>query len=158
MSLMPKKSQEFNKVAECLYRNGNRLYYALVKVSGKQIRRRSRRATSRLPNGGWWNSARKPSGWRAKKFAISGSRNLWMSGSLDQVRPQAEVLRPLCPHGSGDSAATLSTNIGNSNARKTDWPRCGDRANSLPRRSAVAGLSLRPVLGRKSADQHPIAH
>jgi len=36
---MPKKSQEFNKVAECLYRNGNRLYYALVKVNGKQIRR-----------------------------------------------------------------------------------------------------------------------
>ena len=39
MNQMPKKSQEFNKVAECLYRNGNRLYYALVKVNGKQIRR-----------------------------------------------------------------------------------------------------------------------
>ena len=36
---MPKKSQEFNKVAECLYRNGNRLYHALVKVNGKQTRR-----------------------------------------------------------------------------------------------------------------------
>lgn len=39
MSQMPKKSQEFNKVAECLCRNGNKLYYALVKVNGKQIRR-----------------------------------------------------------------------------------------------------------------------
>ena len=39
MSQMPKKSQEFNQVAECLYRNGNRLYYAVVKVNGKQIRR-----------------------------------------------------------------------------------------------------------------------
>jgi integrase len=39
MNQMPQKSQEFNKVAECLYRNGNRLYYALVKVNGKQIRR-----------------------------------------------------------------------------------------------------------------------
>ena len=39
MNQMPKKSQEFNKVAECLYRNGNRLYHALVKVNGKQIRR-----------------------------------------------------------------------------------------------------------------------
>ena len=39
MNQMPKKSQEFNKVAECLYRNGNRLYYGLVKVNGKQIRR-----------------------------------------------------------------------------------------------------------------------
>ncbi len=28
-----------NKVAECLYRNGNRLYDALVKVNGKQIKR-----------------------------------------------------------------------------------------------------------------------
>ena len=36
---MPKESQEFNKVAECLYRNGNRLYYAIVKVNGKQIGR-----------------------------------------------------------------------------------------------------------------------
>jgi len=39
MSQTPKKSQVFTKVAECLYRNGNRIYYALVKVNGKQIRR-----------------------------------------------------------------------------------------------------------------------
>ena len=33
------KNQDFNKGTECLYRNGNRLYSALVKVNGKQIRR-----------------------------------------------------------------------------------------------------------------------
>ena len=33
------KSQELKKVAECLYRNGNRVYFALIKVRGKQIKR-----------------------------------------------------------------------------------------------------------------------
>jgi len=39
MRKMPKSSQEFKKVAECLYRNANKDYYGLVKVNGKQIRR-----------------------------------------------------------------------------------------------------------------------
>ncbi len=39
MDQTPKKSRVFNKVAEYLYRNGNKLYYALAKVNGKQIRR-----------------------------------------------------------------------------------------------------------------------
>ena len=34
MSQMPKK-QEFNTVAGCFDRNGNRLYYGLVKVNGQ---------------------------------------------------------------------------------------------------------------------------
>ena len=36
---MPKNRRSLTKGAECLYRNGNRLYYAFVKVNGKQIRR-----------------------------------------------------------------------------------------------------------------------
>jgi hypothetical protein len=36
----PKKSQEFNKVAECFCGNGVRLHYALVEVNAKQISRR----------------------------------------------------------------------------------------------------------------------
>lgn len=33
------KSQEFKRVGECLYRNQNKTYFALIKVAGKQIRR-----------------------------------------------------------------------------------------------------------------------
>ena len=33
------KSQSLNRVGECLYRNGIGIYFALVKVSGKQIKR-----------------------------------------------------------------------------------------------------------------------
>lgn len=36
---MAQKSQELKKVGECLYRNGNKVYFALIKVSGKQIKR-----------------------------------------------------------------------------------------------------------------------
>ncbi|MEP6670278.1 MAG: site-specific integrase [Chthoniobacter sp.] len=39
MNETPQKSQELKKVAECLYRNGNKVYFALVKVRGKQIKR-----------------------------------------------------------------------------------------------------------------------
>ncbi len=39
MNETPQKSQELKKVAECLYRNGNKTYFALLKVSGKQIKR-----------------------------------------------------------------------------------------------------------------------
>lgn len=33
------KSQELTRVAECLYRNGNGIYVALIKVKGKQIKK-----------------------------------------------------------------------------------------------------------------------
>ena len=36
---MPQKSQEFKRVGECLYRNQNKTYFALIKVGGKQIKR-----------------------------------------------------------------------------------------------------------------------
>ena len=39
MNQVPEKSLEFNRVAECLYRNGNRLHCALVEVNRKQIGR-----------------------------------------------------------------------------------------------------------------------
>ncbi|MEO8352066.1 MAG: site-specific integrase [Chthoniobacteraceae bacterium] len=39
MNQAREKSQDFKKAAECLYRNGNRVYFARVKVNGKQIRR-----------------------------------------------------------------------------------------------------------------------
>lgn len=39
MTTEPQKSQELKKVAECLYRNGNKIYFALIKVRGKQIKR-----------------------------------------------------------------------------------------------------------------------
>ena len=35
----PNKSQELKRVGECLYRNGNKVYYALIRVNGKQVRR-----------------------------------------------------------------------------------------------------------------------
>ena len=39
MTKTPQKSQDLKKVAECLYRNANRVYFALIKVGGKQIKR-----------------------------------------------------------------------------------------------------------------------
>ena len=36
---MSQKPQKLKKVAECLYRNGNQTYFALIKVGGKQIKR-----------------------------------------------------------------------------------------------------------------------
>ncbi len=36
---MAQKSQELKKVGECLYRNGNKTYFALLKVAGKQIKK-----------------------------------------------------------------------------------------------------------------------
>ena len=36
---MRQKPQEFKKAAECLYCNGNGVYFALLKVAGKQIKR-----------------------------------------------------------------------------------------------------------------------
>ena len=36
---MRQKSQELKKVGQCLYRNGLKTYFALIKVSGKQIKR-----------------------------------------------------------------------------------------------------------------------
>ncbi len=36
---MPYKSQQLKRVGECLYRNGNKIYFALIKVAGKQIKR-----------------------------------------------------------------------------------------------------------------------
>ena len=39
MMKTPQKSQDLKKVAECLYRNANGVYFALLKVSRKQIKR-----------------------------------------------------------------------------------------------------------------------
>jgi integrase len=36
---MGQKSQELKRVGECLYRNGRKTYFALIKVGGKQIKR-----------------------------------------------------------------------------------------------------------------------
>src|SRR5437762_3923195 len=36
---MRQKSQELKKVGQCLYRNGRKTYFALIKVGGKQIKR-----------------------------------------------------------------------------------------------------------------------
>ncbi len=36
---MANKSQELKRVGECLYRTGNNAYFAIIKVSGKQIKR-----------------------------------------------------------------------------------------------------------------------
>jgi integrase len=36
---MAYKSQQLKRVGECLYRNGRKTYFALIKVSGKQIKR-----------------------------------------------------------------------------------------------------------------------
>src|SRR6266480_3999443 len=36
---MAYKSQQLKRVGECLYRNGNKIYFALIKIAGKQIKR-----------------------------------------------------------------------------------------------------------------------
>jgi integrase len=36
---MFEKSQKLNRVGECLYRNANKAYFAIIKVAGKQIKR-----------------------------------------------------------------------------------------------------------------------
>ena len=37
--MVAQKSQQLKRVGECLYRNGRKIYFALIKVSGKQIKR-----------------------------------------------------------------------------------------------------------------------
>src|SRR5438874_12857682 len=37
--MVGQKSQQLKRVGECLYRNGRKIYFALIKVSGKQIKR-----------------------------------------------------------------------------------------------------------------------
>jgi integrase len=37
--MVAQKSQQLKRVGECLYRNGRKMYFALIKVSGKQIKR-----------------------------------------------------------------------------------------------------------------------
>src|SRR5438067_11960530 len=37
--MVAQKSQQLKRVGECLYRNGNKIYFALIKVRGKQIKR-----------------------------------------------------------------------------------------------------------------------
>ena len=78
---MPKKSQEFNKVAECLCRNGKRLHYAPVKVNGKQIRRSLKTNDLAIAKRRLVEFRAKRSGWRARRTETSGSRNLRTSGS-----------------------------------------------------------------------------
>ena len=46
----PQKSQSLNKVAECLYRNGNGNYIALIKIKGKQIKRSLKTNDRQLAN------------------------------------------------------------------------------------------------------------
>ena len=57
MNQMLGKSQEFKKAAECLYRNGNKVYYARVKVNGKQIRRSLNTTDLAIAKRCWGNSA-----------------------------------------------------------------------------------------------------
>ncbi len=49
-------------VGECLYRSHNGMYYALVKVSGKQIKRSLKTADLALPNADSRNSVKRRSG------------------------------------------------------------------------------------------------
>jgi integrase len=37
--MIARKSQQLNRVGECLYRSGRKTYFALIKISGKQIKR-----------------------------------------------------------------------------------------------------------------------
>jgi hypothetical protein len=48
MILAVQTSQQLKRVGECLYRNGNGKYYALVKVAGKQIKRSLRTGDEKL--------------------------------------------------------------------------------------------------------------
>jgi len=47
---MSQKSQELHRVAECLYRNGNGKYVALVNVKGKQIKKSLKTNDRQLAN------------------------------------------------------------------------------------------------------------
>jgi len=46
--MVAQKSQQLNRVGECLYRNGRKTYFALIKVSGKQIKRSLKTAAAYL--------------------------------------------------------------------------------------------------------------
>lgn len=64
----PQKSQVLNKVAECLYRNGNGQYIALLKVKGKQIKRSLKTNDRQLAN-------RRLAELREKAKRLHGSEN-----------------------------------------------------------------------------------
>ncbi|MDZ4743990.1 MAG: tyrosine-type recombinase/integrase [Verrucomicrobiota bacterium] len=59
------QSQELTRVAECLYRNGNGNYYAIVKASGKQIKRSLRTEDEKL-------AKRRLAEFRAKAERLTG--------------------------------------------------------------------------------------
>ena len=68
MGSAAQKSQMLKKVGECLYRNGNKVYFALLKVRGKQIKRSLK--TSDLPL-----AKRRLADLRAKSERLHGKEN-----------------------------------------------------------------------------------
>jgi len=86
----PQKSQILNKVAECLYRNGNGQYIALIKIKGKQIKRSLKTNDRQLAN-------RKLAELREKAQRLLGSehRNIrfeelaasWIESKASDLKP-----------------------------------------------------------------------
>ena len=62
------KSQTLNRVGECLYRNGHKTYFALIKVRGKQIRRSLKTTDLAI-------ARRKLNEFRAKAERLYGNEN-----------------------------------------------------------------------------------
>lgn len=89
---MANKSQEFKRVGECLYRNQNKTYFALIKVSGKQIKRSLK--TDDMPL-----AKRRLSELRAKTDRLhgSGKRNVrfeefadnWLESIKSDMKPKS---------------------------------------------------------------------
>lgn len=89
---MANKSQEFKRVGECLYRNQNKTYFALIKVAGKQIKRSLK--TDDLPL-----AKRRLAELRAKTDRLhgSGKRNVrfeefadnWLESIKSDLKPKS---------------------------------------------------------------------
>ena len=82
----------FERVAECLYRNHRGMYFALVKVSGKQIKRSLRtkdRATANRLLGDFRTKAERLQGNTQRDLHFEELCNLWMDSIKSDVKPSS---------------------------------------------------------------------
>ena len=88
----PNKSQELKRVGECLYRNGNKVYYALIRVNGKQVRRALKTTDLGI-------TKRRLAEFRAKAECLEGDENrhirfedladLWLASIKSGLKPKS---------------------------------------------------------------------
>ena len=102
MSNKRQKSQELHRVAECLYRNGNGNYVALVKVKGKQIKKTLNTKDRQLAN-------RRLAELREKAQRLHGAENrnirfdelaeMWLESIKPGLKPASHARRKVAIKG-----------------------------------------------------------